>query len=145
MGVFGKTLRFIGGLAAGAGIGAVAALLVAPQSGEMSKAQLQARIDEIMNAGRRASRAREDELYAAWEAELTEGQPPKAKRPKLPAGADDDDAARERDKARTAARRTEDEARAKAQKELEQAQQEAQKHLQQAQAELDKADKAGKA
>jgi gas vesicle protein len=143
MGVFGKTLRFIGGLAVGAGIGAVAAMLVAPQSGEQSKQQLQDRINEILRAGQRASRAREDELYAAWEAELNEGQPGKAKRPKIPAGGDDE-AAREREKARAAAQRTQDEARAKAQKELEQAQQEARKHLDQAQAELAKAEKAEK-
>ena len=145
MGIIGKTLRFVGGLAVGAGIGAVAAMLVAPQSGEMSKEQLQARIDEIMTAGRRASRSREEELYAAWEAELKEGQPGgKAKRPKTPAADDVDAQAREREKARAAAHRAEDEARAKAQKELEQAQEEAQRHLDQARAELDKAEKADK-
>jgi gas vesicle protein len=143
--MIGKTLRFVGGLAVGAGIGAVAAMLVAPQSGETSKEQLQAHIDEILAAGQRASRHREQELYAAWEAELNEGQSGgKAKRPKIPAGDDEDAQAREREKARVAARRADDEARAKAQKELEQAQEEAQKHLDQARAELDKAEKAEK-
>ena len=75
---------------------------------------------------------------------MNEGQPGKAKPPKIPAGGEDDEAAREREKARAAAQRTQDEARAKAQKELEQAQQEARKHLDQAQAELAKAEKAEK-
>jgi gas vesicle protein len=143
--MIGKTLRFVGGLAVGAGIGAVAAVLVAPQSGEVSKEQIQARVDAVLTAGRRASRAREDELYAAWEAELNEGQsgnkPAKARRAD---DQDDAEAARQRDKARAAATRSQDEARDKAQKELQQAQEEAQKHLDRAQAELDKAEKAEK-
>lgn len=141
MGIIGKTLRFVGGLAVGAGIGAVAAMVVAPQSGETSTAQIQARVNEILTAGRRASRAREDELYTAWEAELTAGQPDKTKHP----AQDDEDAARQREKARAVAQRDQDEARDKAKKELEQAQEEAQKHLDRAQAELDKAEKAEKA
>jgi gas vesicle protein len=144
MGIIGKTLRFVGGLAVGAGIGTVAALLVAPQSGEMSKEQIQARVDAILTAGRRASRAREDELYAAWEAELNEGQPDNKITKARQSTDEADEVARQRDKARAAAQRTEDEAREKARKELEQAQTEAQKHLERAQAELEKAEKADK-
>ncbi len=139
MGIIGKTLRFVGGLALGAGVGAAAAMLLAPQSGEMSTTQLQARIDEVLTAGRRASRARETELYAAWEAEMGD----KAKHPANVA-ADDDAVAKQREKARVAATRAEDAAREKAQKELEQAQDEAQKHLDKARAELEKAEKAEK-
>jgi len=143
MGIIGKTLRFVGGLALGAGVGAAAAMLLAPQSGEMSTTQLQARVDEILTAGRRASRARESELYAAWEAEMGDAGDTKAKRP-ANADADDDEVARQREKARTAAQHSQDQAREKAQKELEQAQDEAQKHLDKARAELEKAEKAEK-
>ncbi len=67
MGVVGKTLRFTIGLALGAGIGAVAALLVAPQSGNVSKEQIQARINEMLNAGKAAQAQREKELLEYWE------------------------------------------------------------------------------
>lgn len=144
MGIIGKTLRFVGGLALGAGVGAAAAMLLAPQSGEMNKEQLQARVDEVLAAGRRASRARESELYAAWEAEMGDGTDDKPKRP-ASLGADEDEVAKQREKARAAASRAEEEAREKARKELEQAQDEAQKHLDKARSELEKAEKAEKA
>ena len=70
MGVIGKTLRFTLGLTLGAGIGTVAAMLLAPQSGKISKEQLQARIDEIMSAGKSAQRDRERELQQYWEQEV---------------------------------------------------------------------------
>lgn len=70
MGVIGKTLRFTLGLSLGAGIGAVAAILLAPQSGKVSKEQLQARLDEIMRAGKEAQHEREKELQQYWEQEL---------------------------------------------------------------------------
>jgi gas vesicle protein len=70
MGVIGKTVRFTLGLALGAGIGAVAALLVAPQSGKVSREQIQARIDEMVNAGKAAQAQREKELLDYWEDQL---------------------------------------------------------------------------
>ena len=70
MGVIGKTLRFTLGLALGAGIGAVAAMLLAPQSGQVSKEQIQSRVDEMMSAGRSAQRDREKELQDYWEQEI---------------------------------------------------------------------------
>jgi gas vesicle protein len=70
MGIIGKTLRFTLGLALGAGIGAVAVLLAAPQSGRATQEQLQARIDEIMEAARKAKTERERELQEYWEQEI---------------------------------------------------------------------------
>jgi gas vesicle protein len=70
MGVIGRTLKFTLGLALGAGIGAAAALLVAPQSGKVSVEQIQARIDEMVNAGKAAQNEREKELLAYWEQQL---------------------------------------------------------------------------
>lgn len=70
MGVIGKTLRFTLGLALGAGIGAVAAMLLAPQSGQVSKDQIQGRVEEILGAGKQAQRHREKELQDYWEQEI---------------------------------------------------------------------------
>ncbi len=70
MGVIGKTLRFTLGLSLGAGIGAMAALLLAPQSGKITKEQLQERLDQIMKAGKEAQQEREKELLNYWEQEL---------------------------------------------------------------------------
>ena len=70
MGVIGKTLRFTLGLALGAGIGAVAAMLLAPQSGQISKEQIQGRVEEILGAGKQAQRDREKELQDYWEQEI---------------------------------------------------------------------------
>lgn len=70
MGVIGKTFRFVVGLGLGAGIGAVAALVVAPQSGKISRHDIQARMNDAMSAGKRAQRDREKELQAYWEQEV---------------------------------------------------------------------------
>jgi len=70
MGIIGKTLRFTFGLVLGAGIGAAAAMLVAPQSGKVTKEQIQQRIDEIINAGKVAQNQREKELLEYWEQQL---------------------------------------------------------------------------
>lgn len=70
MGVVGKTLRFTLGLALGAGIGAVAAMLAAPQSGRVTREQIQDRVDEIMQAGQTAQNEREKELLEYWEQQL---------------------------------------------------------------------------
>jgi gas vesicle protein len=70
MGVIGKTMRFTLGLALGAGLGAVAAMLAAPQSGKVSKEKIQARIDEVVSAGKTAQARREKELLDYWEQQL---------------------------------------------------------------------------
>jgi len=70
MGVIGKTLRFTFGLALGAGIGAVAAMLVAPQSGKITTAQIRERVNNILAAGKEAQEGREHELQAYWEQEI---------------------------------------------------------------------------
>ena len=72
MSVITKTLKFTGGTLLGLGIGAVTALLLTPQSGEINRAQLQARLNEILDAGRRAQHATEDELQARWESQTHE-------------------------------------------------------------------------
>jgi gas vesicle protein len=70
--VITKTLKFTGGTLLGLGIGALTALLLTPQSGEINRAQLQARLNEILDAGRRAQHATEDELQARWESQVQE-------------------------------------------------------------------------
>jgi gas vesicle protein len=70
MGVIGKTLRFAIGLGLGAAVGAAAALVVAPQSGRVSREDIQARLNEAMEAGKKAQREREKELQEYWEQEV---------------------------------------------------------------------------
>ena len=45
-------------------------MLLAPQSGKVTKEQLQERIDEIVSAGKDAQRDREKELQAYWEQQV---------------------------------------------------------------------------
>lgn len=71
MGVVGKTLRFTLGLALGAAIGAVGALVVAPQSGKVSQQQIKQRIDSILQAGKDAQAQRQRELQEYWEQTTT--------------------------------------------------------------------------
>lgn len=75
MGVIGRTVRFTLGLALGAGIGAVGAMLAAPQSGPVTKERIQERVDGILKAGKDAQRNREKELQEYWEQELNVSQP----------------------------------------------------------------------
>ena len=70
MGIIGKTIRFALGLGLGAGLGAVGAMLAAPQSGKVTKEQIQQRLDDVMSAGKRARQERENELQAYWEQEV---------------------------------------------------------------------------
>ncbi len=70
MGVIGKTFRFVVGLGVGAVIGAAAALVVAPQSGRVSREQIQARLSEALDAAKKAQREREKELQEYWETEV---------------------------------------------------------------------------
>lgn len=90
MGVIGKTLRFTVGIALGAGIGAVAAMLVAPQSGRATKEQIQARFDEMVQAGQRAQHDREKELQEYWEQEINIKGDDKAQAKKDDKKAEDD-------------------------------------------------------
>lgn len=69
-----KTLKFTGGVLLGLGVGSVTALLLAPQSGEVSKDQLRARLDEIRDAGQQAQRQTEDDLQMRWEQLASEGK-----------------------------------------------------------------------
>ena len=124
MSVIGKTLKFTGGMLVGLGIGAVTALLLAPQSGELTKEQLQARIDEMLDAGRRAQRKTEDDLYSRWEAELA-----KADR--------DEKEQDDTNKALADAKKQAEEAR----KREEQQRKDAERHIEKARDELDKARK----
>jgi gas vesicle protein len=80
MGVIGKTLRFTLGLLVGAGIGAAATMLIAPQSGMVSREQIKARVDEVMKAGKDAQQDRERELQDYWEQEIHPKDKPKDKK-----------------------------------------------------------------
>lgn len=70
MGVIGKTLRFVVGLGVGAALGAVATLVVAPQSGRISREEIQGRLNAAMDAAKKAQRDREKELQEYWEQEI---------------------------------------------------------------------------
>ncbi|MEO8289131.1 MAG: YtxH domain-containing protein [Chloroflexota bacterium] len=70
MGVIGKTLKFTAGLALGAGIGAVGAMLVAPQSGKVTTDEIKARVNAVLDAGKDAQSKREKELQTYWEQEI---------------------------------------------------------------------------
>jgi len=70
MNVISKTLKFTLGLAVGAGVGAVAAMLLAPTSGKVNREQIKARLDEVMKAGEEAQHERERELQKYWEEQI---------------------------------------------------------------------------
>ena len=70
MGIIGKTLRFISGLALGAAAGAAGAMLLAPQSGARTRDEIKSRVDEIVEAGKQAQKARERELQSYWEQQV---------------------------------------------------------------------------
>ncbi|HEY0070656.1 MAG TPA: YtxH domain-containing protein [Chloroflexia bacterium] len=70
MGIIGKTFRFVLGLGLGAAVGAAAALVVAPQSGRVSREAIQGRLNDAMDAAKKAQRDREKELQEYWEQEV---------------------------------------------------------------------------
>lgn len=70
MNIVTRTIKFTLGLALGAGVGAVATMLLAPQSGKATRTQVKSRIDEMLQAGQEAQRAREKELQDYWEQEI---------------------------------------------------------------------------
>lgn len=61
-----KFLVFVRGLVLGALTGAVAGLLLAPESGEALQARLRQRYEEAMEEGRRAAAERRAELEAQF-------------------------------------------------------------------------------
>jgi gas vesicle protein len=70
MNVIGRTLKFTIGLALGAGIGAVAATFLSPQSGKVSVDEIKSRLDAAKQAGQDAQHKREKELQTYWEQEV---------------------------------------------------------------------------
>jgi gas vesicle protein len=61
-----KTLGFFGGLVLGALVGGAVAMLLAPRSGAETQAALRARVDEVIDEGRRAAAERRAELEAQF-------------------------------------------------------------------------------
>ncbi len=123
MSVIGKTLKFSGGALLGLGIGAVTALLLAPQSGEESTNQIRVRLNAVLDAGRRAQHQAEDELQARWHATIHEP------------GKDDEADAKAAQPRKSKAEEAEERAREKADADR----REAERHLDKARQELDKA------
>jgi gas vesicle protein len=68
----GRIIKFLLGLAAGAGAGYVAGLLLSPESGEENVRRVRQPIDEAIAEGQRAADERRREL----EAELTRARQP---------------------------------------------------------------------
>jgi len=62
-----KVISFLAGLLAGAIIGVVAAMLLAPLSGSELQGRIRARIQELIEEGRRAAAARRAELESQLE------------------------------------------------------------------------------
>ena len=62
MNVIGRTLKFTIGLALGAGIGAVAATFLSPQSGKVSVDEIKTRLDAATQAGQEPQHNREKQL-----------------------------------------------------------------------------------
>ena len=63
-----KIIFFLAGLLAGAAVGAMAAILLAPQSGAELQMQARTRVQELLEEGKRAAAARRAELEAQLEA-----------------------------------------------------------------------------
>ena len=63
-----KTIGFLVGLLSGAIVGAAIAILLAPQSGQEMQAQMRARVQGLIEEGKRAAAARRTELEAQLEA-----------------------------------------------------------------------------
>lgn len=63
-----KVISFLAGLLAGAMVGAAAAILLAPYSGSELQGQVRARVQALIEEGRRAAAARRAEMEAQLEA-----------------------------------------------------------------------------
>jgi gas vesicle protein len=74
MGVIGKTLKFTLGMVLGIGLGAIAASLLAPQNGRVTREQIQARIDQLLEAAHTAQQQREKELLEYWERQISKAE-----------------------------------------------------------------------
>ena len=72
-----KLFNFLGGAISGALVGAVAALLMAPASGDELRGTAQSRLDAFLDEIRQTSAERRAELEAQLEA-LKRGETPKA-------------------------------------------------------------------
>jgi gas vesicle protein len=72
-----KLLDFLLGLSAGALVGAAVAMLLAPESGETTRAEIQLRIDQVMEEGKRAATERRAELENQLD-QLKKGKAPAA-------------------------------------------------------------------
>lgn len=66
----GKLIRFIGGAALGAALGAGAAVLFSPQSGQELQAKIDARRQQALDAGKAEAAERERELRAELQARI---------------------------------------------------------------------------
>jgi gas vesicle protein len=64
----GKVFGFLAGAMCGAIVGAVAALLLTPQSGDALRAQAKQRYQEMMEAGDQAAEQHRQEMLAEFEA-----------------------------------------------------------------------------
>lgn len=62
-----KVISFLAGLLAGAIVGVAAAMLLAPYSGSELQGRIRARIQELIEEGRRAAAARRAELESQLE------------------------------------------------------------------------------
>ncbi len=63
-----KVINFLVGLLTGAVVGATVALLLAPDAGSELQKQMRARVEGLIEEGRRAADARQAELEAQLEA-----------------------------------------------------------------------------
>jgi gas vesicle protein len=72
-----KLLDFLFGLSAGALVGAAVAMLLAPESGEKTRDEIQLRIDQVIEEGKRAATERRAELESQLD-QLKKGKAPAA-------------------------------------------------------------------
>lgn len=62
-----KLFAFVGGLINGAIVGAVATLLLTPQSGQQLREQARQRYNDMLEEGRKAAEQRREEVMADFE------------------------------------------------------------------------------
>ncbi len=76
--------RFLLGFLVGTILGAVGVLLLTPASGTDTRQSVSERLNAALEAGRRASAAREQELWAEFRQRLQEGPKPDTSDPYQP-------------------------------------------------------------
>ena len=69
-----KLFNFVFGFVLGALVGAAIAMLLAPEAGEATRGQIQLRVQEIIDEGKRAAVERRTELESQLE-QLKSGEP----------------------------------------------------------------------